>query len=110
MNTPASERIPVRDANGTIIDRIDSARARRLAQAPNAKVIRQRKSGEIVGISLQSVGDDSAESGMIGNPSSYSHNHENDTNPEKVWTLKTIPSSTADIFGAVVNELVKRAA
>ncbi len=34
-------------------------------------------------------------------PTRYSHNHETETNPEKVWTLIYLPGSTASIFLAV---------
>jgi hypothetical protein len=97
--------IPVCNADGVIVDRVDSARARRLALAPNATVVRKRRgsgAGAVVRILLGSTSDDSLADSLHGNPRSYSHNHETDTNPEKVWTLKRIPSDTADIFGAVV--------
>ena len=114
MGTVTSIRIPVCNEEGVIVERCDPARARRLAAAPNATVVRKRvrgslrrfgQRGEIVRIILDSAGDDSHQKRQHGNPRSYSHNHETDTNPENVWTLKRIPSESADIFTAVVDEL-----
>jgi len=63
------------------------------------------KSGEIVRIILDSAGDDSAERRKRGNPLAYSHKSETETNPENVWTLKRIPSESADIFTAVIDDI-----
>jgi hypothetical protein len=109
MSTTAPKRIPLCDGDDNIIERIDGARARRMALAPNATVVRKRKGGEIVRILLASTADDSLEDAMYGNPRAMSHNRETATNPEKVWTLKRIPDSTADLFRAVVLD-AKRAA
>ncbi len=114
MSTIASVRIPVYDSEGVIIDRVEGPRARRLALAPNATVVRKRltgalrrrgQRGEIVRILLKSDGDETMEYSRHGNARSYSHNHETETNPENCWTLKRIPTETADIFRTVVNEL-----
>lgn len=97
-------RIPVCNSEGVIIERVDESRARRVVQAPNARIVKKRKGG-VVRIILESVGDDAEELSLHANPRSYSHRHETDSNVENCWTLKRIPTSTADIFGAVVNSL-----
>ena len=105
MSTLAS--VPVCDSDGVIIERADQSRARRLALAPNATVVREskRKGGAIVRILLASQPDDYLELAIRGNPRKYFHKHETETNIQNVWTLKRIPTSCADIFGAVVNDL-----
>jgi len=110
MNIRVSERIPVRNGEGVIVERVtlESARGRSLAAAPNAELVRKRK-GEVVSINLRSSGDESDTPRLRAHPFKYSHNHENETNPENVWTLRHIPTDTADIFGAVVNQLAKAA-
>lgn len=97
-------RIPVR-ADGVIVERVDHSRALHLAKASNAEVIRKRKTKEIVGINLKSAGDDSGLDRRHNNPRSHSHKNETETNPPNCWTLKRIHSKTADIYGAVVNDL-----
>jgi len=106
MNTVASTRIPVCNGEGVIVERVgqDSVRARRLAEAPNATVVRKRR-GPIVRILLKSVADNSGETSLRGNPRAMSHDHETDVNPRNVWILKHIVSSAADLFDTVVNEL-----
>ena len=120
MATITPIRIPVCDADGVIVERVDAARARRLALAPNATVVRKKR-GPIVRILLASTApDDYLENAMRGNPLTYSHKHEKasdpeittwaksvdeNANPEKVWCLKRIPTSTADIFRAVITDL-----
>jgi hypothetical protein len=101
MATLAFIRIPVCNADGVIIERVDPARARCLSAASNATVVRKR-GGNVVRIMLASTADDSLEVAMRGNPRSYSHNHEAIDNPEKCWTLKRIPACTAKIFDAVI--------
>jgi hypothetical protein len=115
MSTVTPIRIPVCNSDGLIVDRADRPRARRLALAPNATVVRKRvtganrrkgQRGEIVRIVLGNLGDDVMLDGRRGNPAKYSFNTETETNPEKVWCLKRIPTSTADLFGAVVNDCI----
>jgi len=107
MSTSAPEKIPVCNTEGRIIERvaIGSPRAIHLLKAPNATIVRKRHRGEPVRILLISQGDESRLKDKFGDPRAYSHRHETETNPENVWTLKRIPTETADIFGAVVNEL-----
>jgi len=103
MAKTASIRVPVCNADGVIIERVDQARLMRLARASNADVIRKgiRKDG-VVRILLKDVGDDSLENSLHGDLRKLTHSHETRTNPPRCLTLKHIPSSTVDIFRAVV--------
>lgn len=101
-------RIPVCNCDGVIVERVDRARARRLAMAINATVVRKRN-GEIVRINMGATSDDSLEDSLHGNPLKYSHNHETETNPEKVWTIKRIPAKVQCIFQEVVTSCLKAA-
>jgi len=115
MARTLSARIPVCDAEGTIVDRADRVRAERLALAPNATAVRRRATGsarkrgalgDIVRILLACKvdADEPYVCSVLANSQSYSHNRETKTNPEKVWTLKRIPASTQDLFLNVVAE------
>lgn len=103
------ERVPV-FSGLRCIELADEQRARHLAKAPNAEVIRRHKDRQVVQINLQDQGADKPLPFPRGNPRSYSHNHETSTNPEKVWTMKRLPDSTAPVFDEVVNSCLKKAA
>lgn len=120
MNTTSSARIDVFNEDGVIIERVDASRARRLILASNATVARfghrrdGNRRGQIARILLASTADDSLEDQVMGNPKVYFHNHVVNTidwtgNPENCWTLKKIPSSTADLFDTVVKDILKAA-
>lgn len=100
-------RIPVR-CNNAIVEMADEARVRVLSKAKNAELVRQRKSGRLVGIDLKDFGESRGRK-HHGNPLKYSHNSETDQNPQGVWTLKRIPTNTAPIFRAVVIDCSKAA-
>ena len=103
MSTATSIRIPVRDPDNNIIERVDASRARRILMSRNATAIRHRK-GQLLGINLRSMSDDWVEP-LHANPRSYSHKNETESNPPNVWTLKRIPDETAAIFDNVLREL-----
>jgi len=107
MKTVASIRIPVCNGEGVIVERVDadSVRARVLLEAPNATAVRKRK-GPVVRILLESLADDSDRDSLRGNARATSHDHETDTNPEKVWTLKRVHAEAESIFFSVVNDLI----
>jgi hypothetical protein len=107
MANIVSIRVPVCNAEGLIVERADASRVRILEAASNATVVRKgiRKGGGIVRIVLGSAGDDSLRDARQGNPLTYSHNKDTEDNPVNVWTLKRLPSSTADIFRAVLNDV-----
>src|ERR1019366_9197383 len=104
MSTITSDRIPVCDADGVIVERADPSRVRRLMLAPNVTAIRKgiRKGPsecrEIVRIMLGSESprqflaaseiDEQLDPSKRANARAMSHDHETKDNPEKVWTLK----------------------
>ena len=100
-------RIPVCSGDGVIIERIDSARARRLSLASNATVVRARKHGAIVRIMLGSVGDDSLENAKVGDPRRYTFLDKSDAMPFGVHTLRYLPKSTAGLYRQSVNDCIK---
>lgn len=86
-----------------LLEYADEARAMRLARAENAEVVRRRKDKQIMQINLREFGDDSrTPCRPKGNPSAYSHDHETEHNPPKVWTLRRIPDEAGPIFREVV--------
>ena len=66
------------------------ARALRLSQAPNAQVIRKRKTREIVEIHLLDYGDDSRKKVSWCDPRKLSIRAETDENPAGVWVFKRL--------------------
>lgn len=92
------------------IELADTARVARLSQAPNVQLIRRRRDGKVVEIQVQEYGDDSQQPAHHGNPRAYSHDHETDSNPARVWTLKHLPDEAGPIFRTVTTECLKRAA
>ena len=103
-------RIPVCSGDGVIIERIDSARARRLSLAPNARVVRKRKHGAIVRIMLAAVGDDSAVDAKHGDPRKYTFLEASPVIPQGVHTLRYLPKSTAGLYRQSVSDCIKIAA
>ena len=77
------------------------ARARRLAKAANAKIVRKKKTGEIVEIHLLDHGDDSRRKQAWVDPRKLSIRAETDENPAGCWCLKhlILVSSGAGIDG-----------
>jgi hypothetical protein len=106
MSILAPVRVPVCNADGVIIERAGRSRLARLAYAPNSTVVRRprRKGGGIVRVLLQDVGNDSMEDSRRNSSRVLSHQHETNVNPARVWTLKHIADSAADLFDTVVNE------
>jgi hypothetical protein len=77
-------------AGPRLIEFAGPERVRRLAAAPNAKVIRKHKTQEIVAIILEPYGDDSRVHTRSGDPQKLSHNSETADNPRRVWTFKKL--------------------
>jgi hypothetical protein len=71
-------------------------RVRQLLAAPNAKIIRKRKTGAIVAIQLLDFGDNLRLPSRYGNPQMLSHNSETPENPPRVWAFKRLPAPTAE--------------
>lgn len=105
-----NERVLVFGANDRVIELADQVRAERLAKAENVDVVRRRKDRKIVRIHLKNFSDDSRLEIHRGNPRRYSHDHENDLNPPRVWTMRHISSEVQDIFRASVLDNLKEAA
>jgi hypothetical protein len=58
--------------------------------APNARIVRKRKTQEVVCIALEPYGDDCRVHERTGNPQRLSHNAETAENPNRVWTFKKL--------------------
>lgn len=99
-------------AGPRLVEMADAQRARQIAKAPNAEVVRQRKTGNIVRINLANHGDDSAyvPEHPKGNPRRYSHDHGNQETPDGVWTLRRIPARDRALYRQSVADCLKRAA
>jgi hypothetical protein len=100
------------DASGVLhaVDIADPARARRLAAAPNARVVRRRKDRAIVEIHLSAEGDDSKWKPEIprGNPRRYSSDRATPANPHGVWKLKHLPADTAPLYRLSVTDCLAK--
>jgi hypothetical protein len=82
-------RIPV-SSGPRLIEFAGPERVRCLLQAPNARIVRKRKTQAIVAIVLEPYGDDSSVHERNGNPQRLSHNAETAENPNRVWTFKKL--------------------
>jgi len=116
MATITPIRVPVCSADGTIIDRVDPARARRLALAPNATVVRKHQTGvrkcqsPIVRILLSDDGNDASLNCKVGDPRRYFYLDCSPAMPEGVFSLKYLPQSTASLYRLAVTDCIKQAA
>lgn len=86
LPAPSPDKIPIYSRYGKEL--VDPLRAAKLAQAPNAQVVRRRRDGRIVQINLFSFTDDYKLPSRRGNPQSEIHNQETETNPPRVWEFK----------------------
>jgi hypothetical protein len=82
----------------------DEARIRRLAASPNARVVRERKTGRIVRINLIAMSDDTRMIVHRADPRRYSHDHEGEQNPHGCWTLRRIPTAAESLFRLAVTD------
>ena len=82
-------RIPV-FAGPRLIEIADTQQAHWLISAPNATVVRQRRTGQIVEIHLANWADESSLAPRWGNPLKTSTNLETPDNPRGVWALKHV--------------------
>jgi hypothetical protein len=71
-----------------LIEFADPERVRCLLMAPNARVVRKRKTQAIVAILLEPYRDDSRLHARGGNPQKLFHNGETPENPHGVWTFQ----------------------
>ena len=112
-----NDRAIVIGANDRVIELSDQVRAARLARGANVeKVVRRRKDGRIVRIRLSSLSDDQNLEIHRGNPRRYSHDHETESNPRGVWTMRKLGSKDAgaeayvrDVYRASVLDNLKAA-
>lgn len=92
----STDRVIVVGAGNRVIELTDQVRAERLARAGNAAVVRRRRDKQIVRISLDNFSDDSTVVTHRGNPRRYSHDHETETNPRGVWTMRRLGAKDPD--------------
>jgi hypothetical protein len=105
MCTITPIRIPVRNADDQIIERVDASRARCLLRAPNATAVYARR-GAMVGIRLASTADDSRVKAFLGDPRRYTYLDRSEEMPQGVHTLRRLPSSTKDLYRTVRTECI----
>ena len=85
-----SQKAVVIGGDGQVLEMADQSRAERLAGAGNlGRVVRNRR-GDVVRVELMTLSDDGALDGRRGNPQSYIHDDETDTNPRGVWELRRL--------------------
>jgi hypothetical protein len=108
MSTPTPIRIPVCNADGVIVERVDAARARRLFFAKNATLV-HRRNGELVRILLASTGDDTARRFLKANPKKYTFLERSEDMPKGVHTLRHLPDSTQSLYCTVRTDCLKAA-
>jgi hypothetical protein len=87
-------RIPV-SSDPMLIEFAGPERVRFLLGAPNARIVRKRKTRAIVAMVLEPYGDDSRVHEHNGNPQRLSHNHETTENPPRMWTFKKLGAAIA---------------
>jgi hypothetical protein len=98
-------RLELVDARGEHLMWCDEDLARKFLKARKARMIRKRGRTHLVAIvGAAKFGSLTGGRGTAMDKTRYSHNHETRDNPEKVWTLKRLPSSTREIFRAVVDD------
>ena len=114
MATITPIRIPVCNCDGTIIERVDPAQARRIALARNATVVRKHQTGvrhgRIVRILLSDDGNDDALNPQYGDPRKYTYLFATEAMPMGVHTLRYLHNSTADMYRQSVTDCLKKAA
>ena len=71
------------------VEIVNERRARWLALATNAEVVKTR-AGQIVRVIMRSHTVEDARPGRAGNPQKHIHHAETDTNPPRVWAYKGI--------------------
>lgn len=85
----------------------DLSRAYALSVAPNVRIVRRRRTGEIIEVNIAEVGDDSHLKSTSGSSIWLVHKHESETNPPNVWTHKRVPpvekTSRETLAGTVQN-------
>lgn len=92
--------MPVFGPDDHIVALVPRREVRLYETAPNARLVRARRSGQVVRINLRTLSDDTSMVVHRGNPRRYSHDHEAPDNPENVWTLRRLanPDSSIDLF------------
>jgi hypothetical protein len=82
-------RIPVSVA-GIVVEHVDRQRARQLSKAPNASARRDKRTRQIVEITLEVHGSDCAKKARRLDPRKYSHDKETAQNPHGCWTFRKL--------------------
>jgi hypothetical protein len=110
MPTPTPIRIPVRNSANVIVERVDASRARRLSMALNATAIYRKRTGELVGIQLADLADDSLEPASVGNPKKYTFLLVSEVMPYGVHTLRKLPDTTRGLYCTAQTDCMEKAA
>ena len=84
-------RIPV-SVDGIVVEYADRTRARQIARAPNASATRDRRTRQIVAITLEQHRSDYAKKHRRLDPRKYSHDKETAQNPHGCWTFRKVPA------------------
>jgi len=113
---PKDSRIPVFGPDNRAIALIAPTELRWYEAAGNAKVVKDRD-GKVVRVNLKHLSDDSTLVVHRGNPRRYSHDHETEANPPRVWTIRRLAPNDTDadrfvqrVFRASVLDNLKEAA
>lgn len=101
--TGEDRRVPLFGPGDRVLALVPPEQVRRYEAAPNAQIIR-RRDGQAVRIQLRALGDDTGLIVHRGNPRRYSHDHETDNNPDRVWMLRRLAQheSSADMYVRVI--------
>jgi hypothetical protein len=110
MPTLVPIRIPVRNSENVITERVEFARARQILRSSNATPVYERRGGTLVGIQMASIGDDTALVSMYGNPKKYTVLETSDLMPAGVHKLRHLPRSTAALYRLSVTDCLSKAA
>jgi hypothetical protein len=104
----APSKLAVVDPQGELLFWVeDGDEARTLIKKRQARLI--RKNGRVrmlvaTDAFTEEYGSLDGGRGTAFDKTRYSHNHETDTNPEKVWTLKRLPRTTRPVFTRVLDD------
>jgi hypothetical protein len=105
--TVVPERLEVIDTTGAHLMWCDDRTARELLKKRQARLVRRNGHVRVLvaNDALQAqYGSLAGGRGTAFDKTRYSHNHETADNPEKVWTLKRLPSCTRKVFTAVLDD------
>lgn len=100
-----SGRVPVFGADDRLVDTISPRDVERYRSVPNARIVRDHVTGE-TRVILDHHSDDSTLIVHRGNPRRYSHDHETEKNPPRVWTLRPLQSRDRAIYQSSILDCI----